>query len=86
MRYRAMKEAGYTFVAIKVVDWSEAKQKDKPDNIGFGEWDWELLANEWDAEKFTSWGLDLPHNFNVGEVEENKPAQVSENPPVSEPR
>lgn len=85
MRYRAMKEAGYTFVAIKVVDWGEAKQKEfiAKDNIGFGEWDWELLANEWDAEELTSWGLDLPHNFNVGEIEEDEPPAVSEDPPVS---
>ena len=85
MRYRAMKEAGYTFVAIKVVDWSEAKQREfiAKDNIGFGEWDWELLANEWDAEELTSWGLDLPASFGSDEVEEDEAPAVSEDPPVS---
>ena len=29
------------------------------DNVGFGEWDWEQLANEWDAEKLDEWGLDV---------------------------
>jgi hypothetical protein len=29
------------------------------DNVGFGEWDWETLANEWDAEQLGEWGLDV---------------------------
>jgi DNA modification methylase len=31
------------------------------DNVGFGEWDWDVLANDWDAEKLTDWGLDIPN-------------------------
>ena len=31
------------------------------DNVGFGEWDWEMLANQWDADLLTDWGLDIPH-------------------------
>ena len=34
------------------------------DNVGFGSWNWEELANEWDAEKLEEWGLDLP-GFNI---------------------
>ena len=30
------------------------------DNSGFGEWDWDLLANEWDVKQLTDWGVDLP--------------------------
>ena len=30
------------------------------DNVGYGEWDWDMLANEWDAEKLNEWGLDVP--------------------------
>ena len=30
------------------------------DNVGFGEWDWDIIANEWDADKLEEWGLDLP--------------------------
>jgi DNA modification methylase len=30
------------------------------DNVGFGEWDWDILANEWDVEKLEEWGVDLP--------------------------
>lgn len=30
------------------------------DNVGFGEWDWDILANEWEADKLNDWGVDLP--------------------------
>jgi DNA modification methylase len=35
----------------------------------FGEWDWDLIANEWDAEQLDDWGLDMPVDFNVVEEE-----------------
>ena len=35
------------------------------DNVGFGEWDWDSLANEWDVEKLEDWGLDIP-NWSAG--------------------
>jgi hypothetical protein len=35
------------------------------DNVGFGEWDWDSLANEWDTEKLDEWGLDLPIDLSV---------------------
>jgi len=33
------------------------------DNVSGGEWDWDVLANEWDAEKLEAWGLDLPESL-----------------------
>ena len=61
MRLKAMKEAGWKEVPIEVVDWTEEKQREFiiKDNVGFGEWDWEGLANEWNAEELESWGLDV---------------------------
>jgi DNA modification methylase len=42
------------------------------DNVGFGEWDWDILANEWDAELLQDWGLELPFdNTPVLEAEED---------------
>lgn len=38
------------------------------DNAGFGEWDWEELANEWDSEELNDWGVDMP-DFSVEEDE-----------------
>ena len=62
MRLKAMKEAGWKEVPVQVVDWSEEQQKEfiVKDNVGFGEWDWDMLANEWDAEDLEKWGLDVP--------------------------
>lgn len=61
MRFRAMQEAGWTEVPIKVVDWPEDKQKEFiiKDNVSGGDWDWEMLANEWEEEKLEQWGLDF---------------------------
>ena len=62
MRLKAMKEAGWKEVPIQVVDWSEQQQKEFiiKDNVGFGEWEWDVLANEWEVENLNDWGLDVP--------------------------
>ena len=62
MRLKAMKEAGWKEAPVEIVDWDEEKQRQFiiKDNVGFGEWDWEMLANEWDAEQLDDWGLDIP--------------------------
>jgi hypothetical protein len=61
MRFRACKEAGITEIPVVVADLSEDKQREFliKDNISGGEWDWDLLANEWDAEEITEWGLEV---------------------------
>jgi len=66
MRFRAMKEAKWKEVPVEVVDWSEEKQREFiiKDNVGFGEWNWDDLANDWDEELLVEWGLDLPVFFN----------------------
>jgi len=62
MRLKAMKEAGWKECEVTVVDWPEEKQREFiiKDNVGFGEWDWNIIANEWDADQITDWGLDIP--------------------------
>lgn len=63
MRLKACKEAGLKAVPIiKASDLTEDQQREFiiKDNVGFGEWDWEMLANEWDDAKLSDWGLDLP--------------------------
>lgn len=69
MRLNACKKAGLKEVWIDVAEgWSE-KQKSEfiiKDNIGFGEWDWEIIANEWDTVQLVDWALDLP-GFDVNE-------------------
>lgn len=63
MRYRAMKELGHKEAPVFIIPKDTPIEKIKAytilDNNGFGEWDWDLLANEWDADMLDDWGLDL---------------------------
>jgi site-specific DNA-methyltransferase (adenine-specific) len=72
MRLKACKEIGLKEIPIIVADeWTEEQKNEFliKDNVGFGEWDWDSLANEWDAEKLDEWGLDLPVDLSVTELE-----------------
>jgi len=63
MRLRACKEAGLTRVPIIKASALTAEQQKRfiiTDNVGFGEWDWDALANEWDPNDLVEWGLDVP--------------------------
>ena len=64
MRLKAMQELKWKEVPIVVAEGLTDAQKDEfviKDNVGFGDWNWEMLANEWDAQLLTDWGLDIPH-------------------------
>jgi ParB-like chromosome segregation protein Spo0J len=72
MRLKACKEAGLKEIPIiKASELNEEQQRAFiiKDNVGFGEWDWDALANEWDAEQLQEWGLDVP-NFDAGELDD----------------
>ena len=73
MRLKAIKEAGHTEVAIEIVDWTEQQQKEfiVKDNVGYGEWDWSDLANNWDSEELTDWGVDIIGFSNVQDLGED---------------
>jgi 16S rRNA G966 N2-methylase RsmD len=63
MRLKAIKELGLTEApVIKISDLTDEQQRQFiiKDNAGFGEWDWNMLANEWDTDELEKWGLDLP--------------------------
>ena len=67
MRLKACEEAGIEQVPIIFADnLTEEQQKEFiiKDNSSFGEWDWDLLANEWDINVLNDWGIDVP-NFDV---------------------
>jgi hypothetical protein len=56
--------AGLKEVPIIVADQLTDAQKAEfiiKDNVGFGEWDWDLLANEWEPESLGEWGLSVPY-------------------------
>jgi ParB-like chromosome segregation protein Spo0J len=85
MRLKACKEAGLKEVPIIIADnLTEEQQREFliKDNVSGGEWDFEMLANEWDVEQLEDWGLDLPifmeepsYEDLIGE-EKNKPATM----------
>jgi site-specific DNA-methyltransferase (adenine-specific) len=69
MRLKACKEAGLKEVPVIFADdltEEEQKQFIIKDNVGFGEWDWDMIANEWDAAEIQDWGLDIPE-FSIKE-------------------
>jgi ParB-like chromosome segregation protein Spo0J len=66
MRLKALKEAGYKEVPDEWVKSAESLTEEEQrrfiiaDNVGFGEHDWDMMANEWDAVELEAWGLDMP--------------------------
>jgi len=65
MRYRAMKELDYIETPCKIIPTNTPVEALKAytikDNAGFGEWDFDMLANEWDAEDLQRWSVDIPN-------------------------
>ena len=85
MRLKALKELGYTELPDEWVKRAEdltdeeARRFIIADIVGFGEHDWEMLANEWDAEELADWGLEVwqiedePDYEDLIEDDKNKP-------------
>jgi len=75
MRLKACIEAGLTDVPVKQAKELTEEQKKEfivKDNVGYGEWDWDDLANNWDEQLLGEWGLDIPNfDANVLEAEED---------------
>jgi len=74
MRYFALKKLGYKDIpdnwVVKASDLTAAQKREFviKDNSGFGEWNWDLLANEWDDLPLADWGVDVP-GFGIDEIE-----------------
>ena len=63
MRLKACQEAGLKEIpVIKASQLTEEQQREfiVKDNVGFGEWDWDIIANEWNTDELLEWGLDVP--------------------------
>ena len=80
MRLKASKEAGLKEVWIEVAEGLTEEQKKEfivKDNVGFGEWEWDILANEWDSIQLEEWGLDVwkneddKQNNDVNDISDN---------------
>ena len=66
MRLKALQELNFKEIPDSWVmladNWTQEQRKEFiiKDNVGYGEWDWDDLANNWDVEKLDEWGLDIP--------------------------
>jgi hypothetical protein len=85
MRLKACQELGLKDVpTIYAKDLTEEQKKEFiiKDNVGFGEWNWDELANDWDSEKLTEWGLDVWQQIQEQEPElEDLIGQEKNKPP-----
>jgi ParB-like chromosome segregation protein Spo0J len=78
MRLRAIQELGMKEIPDSWVtladDWTQEKRAEFTikDNASFGEWNYDDLANEWDAEQLSDWGVDVPNipNFDAGTMDD----------------
>jgi hypothetical protein len=74
MRLKASKDAGLKEVWIEIAEGLTDEQKKEfivKDNVGFGEWEWDMLANEWDSVQLAEWGLDVwENNDDVDDIDE----------------
>ena len=82
MRLKALQELGYKEIPDNWIlladEWTEEQRREFviKDNVGFGEWDWEELANAWDSEKLEEWGLDVP-DFGTDEILDEEQKDLS---------
>jgi DNA modification methylase len=66
MRYKVLEHLGYKEIPDDWVKWAEDLTDEQirefiiKDNLGYGEWDWDALANDWDQAQLVDWGLDIP--------------------------
>ena len=76
MRLKACKEAGLKEVwVLKADDLTEQQQREfiVKDNVGFGEWDWDILANDWNGQQLDDWGLTVvPFEDSIEDIKEQK--------------
>lgn len=82
-RYRAMLEAGWSEIPVKIVDWAEEKQREFiiKDNISSGQWSEDIF--NWDSEELEGWGLDLEpkelKDIDFDSIESNQDRQKADN-------
>ena len=78
MRLKALRELGHKDIPDNWIKSAESLTEDERkrfiivDNVGFGEWDWNILEDDWDSEELTDWGLELDGFEDVEEDHELK--------------
>jgi|TARA_Y100001938_G_C7949524_1_gene358535 ParB-like chromosome segregation protein Spo0J len=81
MRYKALVELGYTEVPVIRAESLTERQAQEfliKDNLSYGDWDFDILANEWDSVDLEEWGLDVWQNEDDKIANEKEPKEVCE--------
>ena len=85
-RIRELKKMGYTEVDCVIVDLSleDEKELNIRLNANTGEWDWDMLANEWDEVQLDDWGLDIPGM--IDKIEEGEEIELEQSVQIEPPK
>ncbi len=89
MRLKACKELGLKEVYIiqaADLDDKQAQEFIVKDNVGFGEWDWDILANDWDTDLLEHWGLDLNIDNAIDDLEEDDDIELPQSVQLEPPK
>jgi hypothetical protein len=89
MRYKACKEAGLKEIPIIIADkLTEEQQREFliKDNTSGGEWDWDMIANEWDTDQLEQWGLDIPIFDKIDEIEDGEEIELTQSVQLEPPK
>jgi hypothetical protein len=89
MRLKACIEAGLKEVHITVADNLTEEQKQEfivKDNVGFGEWDWDMIANEWDTDLLEQWGLEVLIDDRIDDAEDGEEIQFEQSVQLEPPK
>jgi hypothetical protein len=89
MRLKAIQEIGIKEVPIiKAENLTEQQQREFliKDNVGFGEWDWDALANDWDIDELEQWGLDVPIDTQIDELEDGEELELPQSVQIEPPK
>lgn len=92
MRLRALQDLGYTEIDDTCVKYAKDLTEEEKqrfiiaDNVAFGEWDWDTLANDWEVEQLSDWGLNIPQfsNSNYFDVDEKNENHLNNSPKASD--
>lgn len=89
MRLRACNELGLKDVpTIYAKDLTEEQKKEFiiKDNVGFGEWNWDDLANEWEVEQLDAWGLDITIDQQIDDMEDGEEIEFEQSLQIEPPK
>ena len=88
MRLRAAREAGMKEVWIDIAQWSEEKQKEFiiKDNVRFGEWNHDILANEWDQDELKDWGCEFNFDKKIDLLDDDEEIEITQSVQLDPPK